>query len=81
MIGLPDILINLNVQEREFDDILNAVIWLLDKNQPQILQIYCVNLFKQLISFDICSVHVKLLKYQKNDRYKMNCKNIFPNQF
>lgn len=81
MIGLPDILINLNVQEREFDDILNAVIWLLDKNQPQTLQIHCVNLFKKLICFDICSVYVKLLKYHKNDRYKVNCKNIFPNQF
>lgn len=81
MIALPDILINLNVEEREFNNILNSVVWLLDKNQPQILQINCVNLFKKLAVFDICSVYVKLLKYHKNDRYKMNCKNIIPNQF
>lgn len=81
LISLPDILKCLNVQEKVFDDVLNAVIWLLDKNQPNALQMHCCNLLKKCADFDICSVYVKLLKYYQMDRYKINCKKILPNQF
>lgn len=79
--NLPDILKCLNVQEKEFDDALNACIWLLDKNQPQSLQIHCVDLLKKCKTFDICSVYVKLLKYHQNECYKINCKKVLPSQF
>lgn len=81
LIVLPGIVICLDVQEREFDKIQDAIVWLLHKDQPQALQTNCVNLFRQLALFDICSVYVKLLKYHENDHYKCNCKKIFPNQF
>lgn len=81
LISIPDILKNIDVQEKQFDDTLNAVIWLLDKHQPQSLQTHCVNFLKECAKFNICAVHLKLLKYYDNDRYKINCKKVFPNQF
>lgn len=81
LISLPDILKNIDVQEKQLDDTLNAVVWLLDKNQPQSLQTYCVSCLKECAKFDICAVHLKLLKYHHNDRYKINCQKVLPNQF
>lgn len=80
MISLPIILIHINVQERDFEHILNAVIWLLDKKQPLQLQLACVQLFKQLSAFDICAVNVKLLAYHKQNRYQKNCDELLAYQ-
>lgn len=81
LISLPDILKNIDVQEKKFDETLNAVIWLLDKNQPQSLQTHCVTCLKECAKFDIYAVHLKLLKYHQMNRYKFNCRKVFPNQF
>lgn len=80
MVSLPIILVHINVQEQELEHILNAVVWLLDKKQPHQLQLACVQLFKQLSIFDICSVHVKLLAYHKQNRYQKNCEELLAYQ-
>lgn len=78
MRSLPNILVHINVQERDFDNMLNAVIWLLDANQPLALQLACIDLLKQLSDYDVCAVFVKLLEYRANPRYSVNCEKLFP---
>lgn len=76
MLSLPDILIHINVQERDFDNILKAVIWLLDKNQPHQLQLDCIQFIKLLSTFDICAVYAKLTNYQKELIFKQIKSNV-----
>lgn len=78
MRSLPDILVHINVQERDFDTMLNAVIWLLDANQPPALQLACIDLLRQLSGYDVCAVYVKLVEYRANPRYSANCDKLFP---
>lgn len=60
LIGLPAILMALNVQERDLNDVLDAVSWVMKKRKPRFLREICENFIAELESFDFCTVHVKL---------------------
>lgn len=62
LIGLPSILIALNVQERELNNVLDAVSWILKKKKPRFLRPICESFISDLESFDICTIYVKLLE-------------------
>lgn len=61
LIGLPSILKALNVQERDLNNVLDAVSWVLKKKKPRFLQTICEDFISELESFDYCTVYVKLL--------------------
>lgn len=59
--GMPIVLKSLNVQEKDLNDVLNAVPWLLKKKKPPFVRIIGENFIRELESFDVCALYVKLL--------------------
>lgn len=62
---LGNVLISLDIQERDLDNILEASIWLLDTEQPHSLRTNCMALISELSAFDNTAIHLKLLKCNK----------------
>lgn len=58
LIEVPAITIYLDIDERELEVVLNAVIRL-GIGKQQALRGYYTNYFNTLSTFDICSVHIK----------------------
>lgn len=69
---------NININERDLNLILDSTIWLLDKNQPKELQNKCLDFICQLAEYDGPAVYVKILKHYNDSsgRYNENCKLI-----
>lgn len=63
LVGLPVILKSINVQEKDLNDVLDAIPWTFKKKKPPAMRHICENFIRELESFDICAVYVKLLEY------------------
>lgn len=76
--NLDQVLVSIEIQERDFDKVLEATIWLLDSKQSQQLQEKGVKFFKDLFEFDRAAVYVKLIKYQNDPsgRFTLNSQQI-----
>lgn len=76
--SLSEMLINIEIQERDFNKVLEATIWLLDNKQPKQLQEKGTEFFKKLFAYDKTAVYVKLNKYriETTDRFVVNCEQI-----
>lgn len=69
-----EILMNIDIQERDFNKVLDATVWLLDNKQPKQLQDKGIEFFRKLFAFDKTTVYVKLIKYrnESSDRFMLN---------
>lgn len=81
--NLGDVLINIDIQERDINNVLDATVWLLDHKQPKQLQEKGIEFFKKLFAFDKTTIYVKLLKYQEKsfDRFLVNCLKVIGGDF
>lgn len=61
--GLPIVLKSINAQEKDLDDVLDAIPWIFKKQKPPAIRKICEDFIRELESFDICAVYVKLLYY------------------
>lgn len=64
----PVILTNLYIRERDFDAALNAVTWLLYENKTQFPKNIVFGFYKDLMSYDICTVYLKLINYNEGGK-------------
>lgn len=83
LINLGEVLINIEIQERDFNKVLEASTWLLDSKRPQQLQERGIEFFKKLFAFDKTTVYVKLIKYrnESSDRFMHNSLQIIGNYY
>lgn len=76
--NLGEVLMNIDIQDRDFNNVLDATVWLLDNKQPKQLQEKGIEFFKKLFAFDRTTVYVKLTKYlnESSDRFMLNSLHI-----
>lgn len=75
LLHLPDILISINITEKEFNDVLDATIPLLRSDKHPLLQQHCVDFIVKLAKHDKAAVWLKLLKLEE-DYYAKNVSKI-----
>lgn len=61
LVGLPIILKNIKVQEKDLDAVLCAVPWVFKKEIPSFIKDVRDDFIRELESYDVCAVHVKLI--------------------
>lgn len=76
LISLPDIVMSIKITERDFSDILDAAIPLLNKNASPLLQQLCVDFVLKFTEYNEPAVYVKLNDLNNLPDYTENVSKI-----